>query len=53
MQAPIYIDDTPGISVTELRAKARRLSSSEGGLDLIVVDYLQLMSASAPGGTPL
>ena len=41
-QAPIYIDDTPGISVAEMRSKARRLKS-EHGLDLIVVDYLQLM----------
>ena len=41
-QAPIYIDDTPGISVTEMRSKARRLKA-EHGLDLIIVDYLQLM----------
>lgn len=41
-QAPIYIDDTPAISVLELRAKARRLKN-EQGLDLIVIDYLQLM----------
>jgi replicative DNA helicase len=50
MQAPIFIDDTPGISITELRAKSRRLKQREGRLDLLVVDYLQLMSASAPGG---
>jgi len=49
MSAPMYIDDTPGISVTELRSKARRMSQTTG-LDLIVIDYLQLMSASAPGG---
>ncbi len=49
LHAPIYIDDTPGISVSELRAKARRMAHTVG-LDLIVVDYLQLMSASAPGG---
>jgi replicative DNA helicase len=41
--APVYIDDTPGITVLEMRSKARRLKS-EHGLDLIVVDYLQLMS---------
>ena len=41
-QAPLYIDDTPGISILEMRAKARRLQS-EKGLDLIIVDYLQLM----------
>jgi len=43
-QAPIYIDDTPGIAVGEMRAKARRLKQSKGALDLVVVDYLQLMS---------
>ena len=43
-QAPIFIDDTPGIAVGEMRAKARRLKQSTGALDLIVVDYLQLMS---------
>src|SRR6201987_4268107 len=42
--APIYIDDTPGISLSEMRAKARRLKQSQGRLDLIIVDYLQLMS---------
>jgi replicative DNA helicase len=41
-EAPIYIDDTPAISVLELRAKARRLKA-EKNLGLIVVDYLQLM----------
>ncbi len=40
--APIYIDDTPAITVRELRAKARRLKS-EKDIDMIVVDYLQLM----------
>ena len=40
----IFIDDTPGISLSEMRAKARRLQQSCGGLDLVVVDYLQLMS---------
>ncbi len=40
----LFIDDTPGISVSEMRAKARRLKQTEG-LDLIIVDYLQLMSA--------
>ena len=38
----IYIDDTPGISIMDLRSKARRLKA-EKGLDLIVIDYLQLM----------
>lgn len=41
-EAPIYIDDSPNVSVMEIRAKARRLQS-EKGLGLIVIDYLQLM----------
>ncbi len=45
-EAPIYIDDTPGIGVAELRAKCRRLKL-EKGLGLIVIDYLQLMSGSS------
>ncbi len=45
-QAPIFIDDTPTISVLEARAKARRLHR-EYGIGLIVVDYLQLMSGQA------
>jgi replicative DNA helicase len=44
VQAPIFIDDTPGIALSEMRAKARRLMQAQGKLDLIVVDYLQLMS---------
>jgi replicative DNA helicase len=45
VKARLYIDDTPGISLSEMRAKARRLQQSTGRLDLVVVDYLQLMSA--------
>lgn len=41
----IYIDDTPGITVTEMRSKCRRLKI-EHGLDLIIIDYLQLMQGS-------
>ncbi len=44
-QAKIYIDDTPAISVLEIRAKARR-QQRDKGLDLIIVDYLQLMRGS-------
>jgi replicative DNA helicase len=40
-EAPIYIDDTPGMSILEMRTKARRLQV-EHGLDLLIVDYLQL-----------
>ncbi len=42
--APIYIDDTPGITVSEIRARCRRLKM-EKGLDLVVIDYLQLMQS--------
>jgi replicative DNA helicase len=46
-QLPIFIDDTPNISVTEMRSKARRLQAEQGGaLGLILVDYLQLMENS-------
>ncbi len=48
-QARIYIDDTPGITLNELRAKCRRLKM-EKGLDLIMIDYLQLMSGGAGSG---
>jgi replicative DNA helicase len=41
--APIYIDDTPGISVLEMRAKARRLKADRPDLAMVIVDYLQLM----------
>ena len=44
--APIYIDDTPALSILELRARARRLKK-EHGLQLLVVDYLQLMRGRA------
>jgi len=43
--APVYIDDTPGISVLELRSKARRLKA-EKNLGLIIIDYLQLMTGN-------
>ncbi|MFZ3115127.1 MAG: replicative DNA helicase [Syntrophales bacterium] len=44
-EAPIYIDDTPSITVLEMKAKARRLKA-ESGLELVVIDYLQLMRGS-------
>jgi replicative DNA helicase len=50
VESRLFIDDTAGISLAEMRAKARRLKQLSGGLDLIVVDYLQLMSASPMGG---
>ena len=47
--APVYIDDTPGITVAEIRAKCRRLKM-EKGLGLVVIDYLQLMQGSGRRG---
>lgn len=47
--APIFIDETPALSSIELRSRARRLARQCGRLGLIIVDYLQLMSANAPG----
>jgi replicative DNA helicase len=47
-KAPLYIDDTPSLSIFDLRAKARRLSS-QYGIKMIVVDYLQLMTAGGNG----
>ncbi len=49
-KAPLYIDDTPSLSIFDLRAKARRLSSQHG-IKLIVVDYLQLMTAGSSNKT--
>jgi replicative DNA helicase len=46
MESKMFIDDTPGITLAEMRAKARRLKQQHGSLDLIVIDYLQLMTGS-------
>lgn len=46
-EAPVYIDDTPGITVLEMRAKARQLVKREPNLGLIIVDYLQLMQGNS------
>ena len=48
-KAPLFIDDTPSLSIFDLRAKARRLSSQHG-IKLIIVDYLQLMTAGSSNG---
>ncbi len=48
-EAPMYIDDTPALSPTELRARARRVSKEYGKIGLIVVDYLQLMQVPGSG----
>jgi replicative DNA helicase len=50
MDSKLFIDDTPGITLAEMRAKARRLKQQEGRLDLIMIDYLQLMTGSNPTG---
>lgn len=42
----IYIDDTPGITIGEIKAKCRRLSGSPAGLDFVMIDYLQLITSS-------
>ena len=47
--AQIFIDETPALSSIELRARSRRLARQCGKLGLIIVDYLQLMSANSPG----
>ncbi len=48
-QTRMFIDDTPALSPTELRARARRLVREEGELGVIVIDYLQLMQAPGAG----
>lgn len=50
VQAPIFIDDTPAISIFELRAKCRRLMAQHK-LDIVIVDYLQLMSGPDNAGS--
>lgn len=45
-KASIYIDDTPGIKITEIRARSRKLAQETGNLGLIVIDYLQLISGT-------
>jgi replicative DNA helicase len=46
---PVYIDETPALNPLELRSRARRVARQSGGLKLIIVDYIQLMSASSSG----
>jgi replicative DNA helicase len=47
LEVPLYLDDNPRVTVMEIRAKARRMKARNGGLALIVIDYLQLMSGGA------
>jgi replicative DNA helicase len=49
-EGPMYIDDTAGLNVLEVRSRARRLHRQCGGLALVVIDYLQLMSGTGHGG---
>lgn len=49
--AKLYMDDTPGLTIGEIRSKCRRLASSDEGLGLVVIDYLQLITSSANYGT--
>lgn len=49
--AKIYIDDTPGTTIGEIRAKCRRLANSDDGLDVVIIDYLQLVSGGKNYGT--
>ena len=44
--APIFVDDTAGIRISEIRSKARKLSQEMGGLGIIIIDYLQLITGS-------
>ena len=48
VESKLFVDDTAGVSLAEMRAKARRLKQTAGQLDLVVVDYLQLMSVTLP-----
>ena len=50
-KAKLYIDDTPGITIGEIRAKCRRLASSTDGLNLVIIDYLQLISGGKNYGS--
>ena len=45
----IFMDDTPGMTIGEIRAKCRRLASSEKGLGIIIIDYIQLITGSTKG----
>ena len=47
LEIPLFLDDNPRVTVMEIRAKARRIKARHGGLALIVIDYLQLMSGGA------
>lgn len=49
-ETKLYMDDTPGITIGEIRSKCRRLANSESGLSLVIIDYLQLITSSVNYG---
>ncbi len=49
--AKLYMDDTPGITIGEIRAKCRRLANSENGLGIVIIDYLQLITSNGKYGS--
>ena len=49
--AKLYMDDTPGITIGEIRAKCRRLANSDKGLGIVIIDYLQLISTNGRYGS--
>ena len=51
VESRIFIDDSASSTIAEMRARARRLKQNAGGLDLVMIDYLQLMSATMPGAS--
>ena len=46
----MYLDDTPGITINEIRSKCRKLATSDDGLGIVIIDYLQLISGTSKGG---
>lgn len=50
-ESRLIIDDTPGITISELRSKCRKFALESGGLDLVIIDYLQLMSSGRRNGS--
>lgn len=49
--AKLFMDDTPGITIGEIRAKCRRLANSENGLGIVIIDYLQLITSNGKYGS--
>lgn len=48
-KAPVFIDDTPGVTITDIRSKCRRLKAEQGDVGLVLIDYLQLISGRGGG----